>query len=89
MRHDASPVTIDRNTLISVNVVAGKFFVVYIWQKVFWAPHVRFKSRSYLYINIKALALLPLGGALCARWLLNAIFLQVSVEDHGLKLYDF
>ena len=31
----------------------------------------------------------PGGGALCARRLLNAIFLQVSVKDHGLKLSDF
>ena len=31
----------------------------------------------------------PGGGALCARQLFNAIFLQVSFKDHGLKLSDF
>ena len=31
----------------------------------------------------------PGGGALCARRLFNAIFLQVLVKEHGLKLSDF
>ena len=50
------------------------------------------EAPSHIYIghNIrKYLTLLSLGGALCARRLFKAIFLQVLVKDHGLKLSDF
>ena len=52
-------------------------------------------DKKYLIVTLEygqvlKLTLLSLGGgALCARWLFNAIFLQVSVKDHGLKFSDF
>ena len=63
--------------------------IISFWTEIIFQNNLQAMLKKQDATLYNCLTLLPLGGALCARLLFNAFFLQVSVKDHGLKLSDF